>query len=90
MWRYYILERTEQDKEFYFAHDGLFNFWNEYIIFHYDDIHIVLVNRSNREFHGADISPEKLHEVREILYEHYLDKLEECGVISLIFVNKIA
>ena len=53
---YYKIEKTEEGKEFFYAHRGYFNFWDEYLIMNIDEgnnkVFLVLVNRTGREFSG--------------------------------------
>lgn len=54
---YYKIERTEEGKQFFYAHRGYFNFWDEYLIMNIDEGHnkafSVLVNRTGRKFNGT-------------------------------------
>lgn len=58
---YYVLKKTEEDKEFYFSHKGFFNFFDKYLILNlgYDN-HLVLVNRTGRKFHGKASAEEMM------------------------------
>ena len=51
---YYKIEKTEEGKQFFYAHRGYFNFWDEYLIMNIDEgynkIFFVLVNRTGRKF----------------------------------------
>ncbi len=51
---YYKLKKTEEDKKFFFNHEGYFNFWDEYLIMNtkegHNKIFVVLVNRPNKKF----------------------------------------
>lgn len=51
---YYVLEKTEECRLFFYSHKGFFNFWDQYLILNagYDDIFCVIVNRPNSKFHG--------------------------------------
>lgn len=46
---YYTLAQTEEDKQFYFDNEGIFNFWNTYLVVHIGNQHIVHVNRSGKK-----------------------------------------
>lgn len=50
---YYKIQKTREDKEFYFAHEGYFNFWDEYLICHLNKINWVIVNKTKRKFERA-------------------------------------
>jgi hypothetical protein len=51
---YYKIEQTEEGKQFFFAHKGYFNFWDEYLIMNIDEgnnkVFSCLVNRTGRKF----------------------------------------
>lgn len=50
---YYKIEKTEEDKQFFFSNVGYFNFWDEYLIMNVGleyKTHTVLVNRTNNKF----------------------------------------
>lgn len=53
---YYRLEGNDKDREFYFANEGIFNFWDEYLIVHIRNVHILVVNRTGREFTIMEIT----------------------------------
>ena len=57
---YYVIEKTEEDKQFFYSHEGYFNFWNEHLIMNikegHNKIFTVLVNRPNKKFHKAKMS----------------------------------
>ena len=54
---YYKIERTEECKQFFYAHRGYFNFWDEYLILNIDEGHnkvfTCMVNRTGRKFGGT-------------------------------------
>ena len=54
---YYKIEKTEEGRQFFFAHRGCFNFWDEYLIMNIDEgnnkVFTVLVNRTGRKFIGG-------------------------------------
>ena len=51
---YYRLEKTEEDRQFFYLHEGYFNFWDEYLVMNIKEgrnkVFSVLVNRPNKEF----------------------------------------
>lgn len=59
---YYKIQKTEEGKEFFYAHRGYFNFWDEYLIMNIDEgnneVFSVLVNRIGRKFSGAKSTDE--------------------------------
>ena len=53
MLAYYVLQKTEEDKKFFFSHKGYYNFWNEYLIcniYPMGKLYWVIVNRTGRSF----------------------------------------
>lgn len=54
---YYKIEKTEEGRQFFYAHRGYFNFWDEYLIMNIDEgynkVFSCLVNRTGREFSGV-------------------------------------
>ena len=71
---YYKLQKIQKDKQFFYDHSGYFNFWDEVLILRdkqyatKDSAGLVLVNRTNREFHGC------MSEEEKIIYPLYLNK----------------
>ena len=59
---YYKIEKTEEGKEFFYAHRGYFNFWDEYLIMNINEgnnkVFSVLVNRGGFKFSGAELTDE--------------------------------
>ena len=59
---YYKIEQTEEGKQFFFAHRGYFNFWDEYLIMNIDEgnneVFSVLVNRGGFKSSGAELTDE--------------------------------
>ena len=59
---YYKIEQTEEGKEFFYAHRGYFNFWDEYLIMNIDEgnnkVFLVLVNRGGFKFSGVELTDE--------------------------------
>lgn len=51
---YYRLQKTQEDKEFFFSHKGYFNFWGKYLMLNlgYNTFRPI-VNRPNTRFHGV-------------------------------------
>lgn len=53
---YYKIEKTEEGRQFFYAHKGYFNFWDEYLIMNIDEgnnkVFTVMVNRTSRKFSG--------------------------------------
>lgn len=50
---YYKIQKTEEDKQFFFSYIGFFNFWNEYLVANVDlneDIYWIIVNRTDKKF----------------------------------------
>lgn len=48
--QYYRINKTQEDHDLYFSNNGLFNFWNEYLILHWNDAHIIIINRPGTKF----------------------------------------
>ena len=57
---YYKIERTEEGRQFFYAHRGYFNFWDEYLIMNIgkerNKTYPVLVNRTGRKFSKTEIT----------------------------------
>lgn len=54
---YYKIEKTEEDKQFFFTHVGYFNFWDEYLIMNVGleyKVFSVLVNRPKTKFNPCE------------------------------------
>lgn len=55
---YYRLEKKEEDRKFFYANSGYFNFWDELLILRDkncssdNNVGCVLVNRTNKVFDG--------------------------------------
>ena len=50
---YYKIQKTEEDKRFFFWHEGYFNFWDEYLICNIntnEKLFWVIVNRTGYKF----------------------------------------
>lgn len=67
---YYKIEKTEEGKQFFYAHRGYFNFWDEYLIMNIDEgnnkVFFALVNRTGRKF--SKVEPTKEHKDAAVLY----------------------
>ena len=82
---YYKIEKTEEGKEFFYAHKGYFNFWDEYLILNIDEgnnkVFSVLVNRTDRKFSGAQLTDDyKMAEHLHIKESIQVKKPEEMFV----------
>lgn len=88
--KYYTLSKSKEDKGFYFAHNGLFNFWNEYIIFHKDDLHLLLVNNTTRKFsEDPNITSNQLQDAVNILKNEYESELYKHSGVTRIAAQTI-
>lgn len=74
---YYKIEQTEEGKQFFFAHRGYFNFWNEYLIMNIDEgnnkVFLVLVNRTGRKFSKVELT----NEYKDAVALHIADSIQE-------------
>lgn len=74
---YYKIEKTEEGKEFFYAHRGYFNFWDEYLIMNIDEgnnkAFFVLVNRTSRKFSGKKLSDD----YKSVVISHITDSVQE-------------
>ena len=75
---HYVLKKTEEDRLFFYSHKGFYNFWGDYLILNlgYSE-HLVLVNRTNREFHGGNLSSEEIKVFINTVDEHVEARLLE-------------
>lgn len=48
--QYFRLNKTQEDEDFYFSHNGLFNFWNQYLILHWYNVNFVIINKPGTKF----------------------------------------
>ena len=68
---YYKIEKTEEGRQFFYAHEGYFNFWNEYLIMNIKEgnnkVFTVLVNRPNRKFKNVKIIT-KCYKIAQNMY----------------------
>ena len=66
---YYLISKTEEDKQFFFAHEGYFNFWDEYLIMNIKEgnnkVFAVLVNRPDRKLRNVEAITEDYKIVRD-------------------------
>lgn len=73
---YYKIEKTEEGKEFFCAHKGYFNFWDEYLVMNIDEgnnkVFLVLVNRTGRKFSGKLTDDYKV-----VAISHITDSIQE-------------
>lgn len=59
---YFRLKKTQEDKDFFFAHSGFFNFWDELLIVRnksyspFGFAGCVLVDRGDRKFTGVEMT----------------------------------
>lgn len=54
MLNYYNFDKpTLENKNFYFANEGIFNFWGECLFAHINGYNIVLADRLGKEYHGS-------------------------------------
>ena len=74
---YYKIEKTEEGKEFFYAHRGYFNFWDEYLVMNIDEgnnkVFLVLVNRDGFKFSGAELTDE----YKAAATSHIIDSVQE-------------
>lgn len=67
---YFRLEKTEEDRQFFYSHEGYFNFWDEYLIMNIKEgcnkVFTVLINRPNREFGKLEDLTEDYKVVRNL------------------------
>lgn len=74
---YYKIQKTEEDKNFYFSNEGYFNFWDEYLICNLNKVNWVIVNRTKRNFNSVTATKEQ-REVFNTMFEQSLhDKIPE-------------
>lgn len=79
---YYVLEKTNECKDFYFENEGIFNFWNTYLIVHLKSFNIVLINRTNKIFHGERLSEDEKNMLRKEIKENYCEA-RKCKIESI-------
>ena len=67
---YYLISKTEEDRQFFYSHEGYFNFWDEYLIMNikegYNKVFTVLVNRPDRKFGKLEIITEDYKAIRDL------------------------
>lgn len=73
---YYKIEQTEEGKEFFYAHRGYFNFWDEYLIMNIDEgnnkTFFVLINRTDKKFSGTKLSDD----YKSVVISHITDSVQ--------------
>ena len=78
---YYKIKHTEEGRQFFYAHRGYFNFWDEYLIMNIDEgnnkIFSVLVNRIGRKFSGTKTDDYRLAEISYVKESVQARKPEE-------------
>lgn len=77
---YYKIEKTKDGKQFFYSHEGYFNFWDEYLIMNIMDkkFYAVLINRPCTKFPKYETSEEYNSNVNSQLADSvYLRKPEE-------------
>ena len=90
----YTLDRTLTSKQFLFSHNGLFNLWNKFLLFHWNDDYFLLMappDMTERFFKekcktSKNIT-KNITEAAHIFVKHYIDALEKC-VIEMIENNQ--
>lgn len=87
----YTLDRTLSSKQFLFSHNGLFNLWNKFLLFHWNDDYFLLMappDMTESFFSKKNVKPIKnITESAHIFVKHYIDVLEKC-VIEMIENNQ--
>lgn len=74
---YYVLEKTEECRLFFYSHKGFFNFWNQYLILNLGyKVFDVMVNRPHTKFNGSVTIEQKQH-FQEVKKEHFEAHLPE-------------
>lgn len=54
MLSYYVFDKpTLENKNFYFANEGVFNFWGECLLARLNGYNIVLADRQGNKYHGS-------------------------------------
>ena len=74
---YYKIEKTEEGRQFFYAHRGYFNFWDEYLIMNIDEgnnkVFSVLVDRTDKKFSGVKLTDE----YKNAAISHIKDSVQE-------------
>lgn len=74
---YYKIERTEEGRQFFYAHRGYFNFWDEYLIMNIDEgnnkVFNVLANRTDKKFSKVELTNEYI----DAAISHITDSIQE-------------
>ena len=90
MLKYYVLEKTQECRDFFFNNECIFNLWNEYLILHlneFDNCHRVLANRTGKKFHSRIFSETENALLKKRLREEFC-QTSECAVQENIPVTK--
>lgn len=86
---YYVLEKNKESKDFYFENEGIFNFWNKYLIIHIGKDNIVLANRTNKIFNGKLLSKYEKVMLYTIIKENFCS-LRKCKTDSVSSLCSLA
>lgn len=74
---YYKIQKTEEDKRFYFSHEGYFNFWDEFLICNLNKANWVIVNRVGRKFDRAIVTEEQRLSFNIVFKQSVREKIPE-------------
>lgn len=77
---YYKIQKTEEDKKFFFSHEGYFNFWNEYLICNInpnEKLYWVIVNRTGHNFSNPKPSENQRTTFNLIFEQSVREKIPE-------------
>lgn len=72
MLKYYVLNKTPESEAIYFNNEGIFNFWNEYLMIRINGKNLVAANRTGRKFSGEMTNAEYTACVQR-LYQEFCD-----------------
>ena len=89
---YYKIQKTEEDKRFFFSHEGYFNFWNEYLICNIntnEKLFWVIVNRTGYKF--SNPNPSNIQRVAfNLMFEQSIrEKVPEEMFVDFIELEKL-
>ena len=79
--RYYTLDRTKESEQFLFSHNGLFNLWNKILLFHWNEVYLLLIAPLDMlESSDSETEVVSSKEKAEAIYAFwdYVDVLDEC------------
>lgn len=80
---YYVLEKTESCKQFFYSHIGLYNFWNQYLVLNLGyNVYCVIVNIPHTKFNGSATLEQNQH-FQAIIQEYFKTGFPE----EVIFVG---